>query len=181
MNERPDVGDIWLIVRDGLPDRFGITAEEYFEAGWQHWMGSPRGIEFQDITITCFERSAKMGYDRAMIFLAHLYRDYGMMDEYYRWILEAAMMGEDGSAFLELGELYFTGEYVHRDYKKAYQYFMTANEFGAHRCKYYLAYFADRGILESRDEETAIRYYLEGAKEYDERCWKRLKELGVEY
>ena len=181
MRDTPREVKIWKIVENDLPDDINITAREYDYAGWQFKTGMGVSEPDRSLAIKCYEKAAKMGYVGAMMSLATLYREDGNMDEYYRWILEAAFVGEDANAFLELGELYFNGEYVNQDYEKAYKYFEIASKNGADRSKYYIAYYADKGILSPRDEEKAILYYIGGAKEYDERCWARLDELHVKY
>ena len=181
MRDTPREVKIWHIIEKDLPDDINVTAREYDYAGWQFKTGMGVGEKNIQLAVKCYERAAQMGYTGAMMSLAELYRESGNMDEYYKWILEASFTGEDPSAFLKLGELYFDGEYVHQDYKKAFRYFELASENGADGAKYYIAYYADHGILEPRDEKRAILYYIGGAKEYDTRCWERLDELNVEY
>ena len=181
MKDIPREVKIWKIIENGLPDDINITAREYDYAGWQYKTGMGVSAPRIDLAIKCYEESVKNGYVGAMMSLATLYRENDDMDEYYRWILEAAFVGEDCNAFMQLGELYFEGEYVNQDYEKAYKYFEIASENGADRSKYYIAYYADMGILEPRDMKRAILYYIGGAKEYDERCWERLDELNIKY
>ena len=181
MRETPREVKIWKIIENDLPDDINVTAREYDYAGWQYRYGLGVGESDHKLALKCYERAAKMGYVGAMMSIASLYHDEGNMEEYYKWLLEAAFVGESPGAFLELGELYFNGEYVNQDYAKAYKYFEIASNNGADRSKYYIAYYADKGILGPRDEKKAILYYIGGAKEYDERCWERLDELHVEY
>ena len=181
MRDTPREVKIWKIIEDDQPDDIGVTAKEYDYAGWQYQSGMGVGIPNHALAIKCYERSANMGYYKAMMSLAEIYHKDGNMDEYYKWLLEAALVGEIPKAFYELGELYFKGEYVNQDYKKAYKYFEIASENGAEGAKYYIALYADKGLIEPRDEKKAIVYYIGGAKEYDTRCWERLDELHVEY
>ena len=64
---------------------------------------------------------------------------------------------------------------------KAYKYFDLACSGGAEGAKYYIAYYAENGIIAPKDKKKAIIYYIGGAKEYDDRCLKRLAELNIEY
>ena len=168
------------IIEGNLTDDIGITAAEYDRAGWLFMAGL--GVEKNSVLAKkAYEKAVMMGYEGALVSLATIFREEGNEEEYYKWLLEAAFEGEYPSAFLELGELYFKGEYVNQDYAKAYKYFELASDNGAFGSKYYIAYYADKGILGPRDEKKAILYYIAGVKEEDFRCCKRLDELNVEY
>ncbi len=181
MTDTPREVMIWQIIEHDLPDTIGITAREYANVGWQYKTGMNVGTRNRELAIKCFERAVKMGHDKAMMSLAELYHEDGDMEQYYRWLHEAAFLGEIPEAFYELGELYFEGEYVRKDLKKAYKYFELSSKNGADGSKYYIGYYAENGLLGEPDIDRAILYYIGGAKEYDERCWERLDALHVDY
>ena len=181
MKDTPREVKIWKIVEKDLPDDIGITAQEYDYVGWQYRFGM--GVLKADLKLACkcYERAAKMGNAKSMISLAEIYYESCDLEEYYKWILEASFGGENPDAFYRLGEMYFKGEYVRQDYEKAYKYFDLACSGGAEGAKYYIAYYAENGIIAPKDKKKAIIYYIGGAKEYDDRCLKRLAELNIEY
>ncbi len=180
MRETPRDVIIWQIVKDDLPDNIGITAEEYEYAGWEYQTGM--FVYGKDVSLAkkCYLKSAAMGNHKAMISLAEICYKEKDMDEYYRWLLEAALAGDVPKAYLKLGALYFDGEYVGIDYCKAHRYCTLAaegNEYGAY---YYLGLIEEEVMTEAECDK-AVKYYLMGAKHYDERCWERLKELNVNF
>ncbi len=181
MSEPPREVLIWQIVKDDLPDDIGITAEEYENAGWQFQTGMFVYGKDPGPAKKCYMRSAKMGSSKAMMVLAEICRREQDMDGYYRWILEAALTGEVPKAYLKLGEIYFEGTYVSTDYVKAQRYFELAAEGKEYGAYYYLGLFKEQGLAEEADQTEAVKYYLLGAKHYDERCWKRLKELNIDF
>ena len=181
MNDTPREVLIWQIVEKDLPDTIGITAKEYEYVGWQYQTGMNVGEMNQELAIKCYERAVKLGYDKAMLSLAKVYKKAGDTEKYYKWISEAAFAGELPEAFYALGELYFNGDFVSKDLSKAYKYFEIASANGAEGSKYYIGYYAETGLLGDTDIDKAILYYMGGAKEYDERCWERLDKLHVEY
>ena len=181
MRETPREVLIWQIVKDDLPDNIGITAEEYEYAGWQYQTGMFVFGKNLALAKKCYTRSAEMGNYKAMMPLAEICYGEQDMEGYYHWILEAALSGDVPKAYLKLGEMYFEGTYVSNDYRKAYRYFELAAEAKAEGAYYYLGLYLDHGLLERGDRDEAVRYYLLGAKQYDERCWSRLKELNIDF
>ena len=172
---------IWQIVEEKLPDSIGITAEEYGHAGWQYQYGMYVGDVNLRLARRCYEIAASLGNYKSLLSLAEICLQEMDMEGYYKWILEAAITGEVPKAYLKLGELYFTGEYVRQEYSKAFRYFQQASEGNVDEVYYYLGQYEERGILKEKDLEKAIQYYRLGAERYDERCFSRLKEFKVDF
>ena len=172
---------IHKIIEGALPDDIGISAREYNYAGWEYETGA--GVEQPDkkLAIKCYEKAIEMGLPEAMLSMARLYRKTNDMDNAYKWTLEAALSLKSGRAYLELGKLYFEGEYVEQDYRKAYKYLEMAYQMEEETSEYYMGYYAEFGLIEAPDRDKAVEYYLEGSKICDYRCWMRLDELNVDY
>ncbi len=170
---------IHRIIENDLPDDIGITAREYTYAGFEYETGMAVSMVSRDLAVKCYEKAARMGNSDAMVSLAKLYLKEDDPDEYYRWLLEAALHDENREAMFRLGELYFEGTYVSQDYEKALKYFKAAGEAGDERVNYYFGYYADNGILQNIDENRAIEYYIIGAKKFDRRCLERLSALNA--
>ncbi len=168
------------IIESDLPDDDEITALEYEYMGYLYQIGLG-GVSDKSLAMKCYKKAIQLGRFVAAVEVADLYYEEGNLEEYYRWLLEAVLEGDYGAAYLRLGKLYFTGEYVGLDLEKAYKYFNRAEERGTLGAKYYIAYYAEHGILGATDMKKAVVYYIGGAKEYDPDCMKRLDELGVEY
>ena len=81
-------------------------------------------------------------------------------EEAIRWYKKAAKNGHPfGNECI--GEMYYFGEYVTRDYKKAYKYY-TKDEGRKSFCTlYHLAEMYRQGLYVKKDVATAYRYYSE--------------------
>ena len=81
-------------------------------------------------------------------------------EEAIRWYEKAAEKGEYfGNECI--GEMYYSGEYVTQDYKKAYEYF-TKDEGRKSFCTlYHLAEMYRQGLYVKKDLATAYKYYSE--------------------
>lgn len=85
-----------------------------------------------------------------------------------------------------LGELFYLGEEVERDYNKAYEYFMKSKKKCSNVKPYYLGEMYREGILFEKDIDKAKEYYQiilddERAEEYGDvyyiRAVKRMEEI----
>ena len=181
MRETPREVRIWQIAKGDRPDYIGITAEEWEYAGWQFMTGMGVAYKDPEIARRCYENAVRKGNHKAILYLAELSIKEGDADGYYRWILEAAMTGDVPKAYQILGQMYYEGGYVNRDYAKAYRYFELAAECKAEGAYYFLGLYAERGILGEKNPEKAVQYYRQGARQFDECCWEALKALGIDY
>ena len=177
MNNNPRQVQIWDIVEKDLPDTIGITAIEYFFAGWEYESGFYIGTPDLSLAIKCYEKAVTMGDTKAMIALAKLYARNDDPENAYRWYLEAALTVDDAEAIAKIGEMYFEGEYVRADLERAYRYFRVAYEKGEPKAMYYLGLYAEQGILGAPDLDKARKLYLEGTAKYEKACMERLSAL----
>ncbi len=172
---------IWDIVENDKPDDIEITADEYYYVGWEYESGM--GVENADrnLAVKCYERSIAMGGKKALLALANLYEREGDLDQAYQLTLEAAIEGKNGDALVKMGQIYFDGEYLDRDPVKACHFFELAYEQKAYHSQYYLGRLAEEGVGDKTGMENAIKYYKEGSDDFDDYCWERLDDMGIEY
>ena len=89
------------------------------------------------------------------------------------------MTDENKDAVFHIGEMYYKGG--RSDLERAKRYFKIAYEKKHDRAAYYLGVLEENEAASERpDLQKAITYYRAGARYYDERCWKRLKNAGKE-
>ncbi len=114
------------------------------------------------------------------------YLNKGMLDKAYECFLEAAMAEDDADAMSELGDMYYSGDYVHQDYGKAGLYYAMAYDRGAKVTGAELimagSYWESKAEEEGRRPAEAIRYYeasIERGEAYGYECIGKLFfELG---
>lgn len=171
---------IWDIVEKDLPNTIGITANEYFNAGWEYESGLYVHEVNLDLAVKCYEKAVALGHVKAMNALAKLYERNDDPENAYRWYLEAALAEEDAEAITEIGEMYLEGDFLRSDTARAYQCFQVAYEKGEAKAMYYLGYFAEEGLLEAPDLKKAHKYYREGSAKYEKRCMEKIAKLESE-
>ena len=104
----------------------------------------------------------------------------GLQEEAYAYYLEAALSGEDdGKGIFELGIKYLCGEYVDRDYEKAFKYFKMAYEMNG---SLWSVYWVENEIDEIAKDKTGSRLckeYLDYLLEQGE--WDLYITIGQKY
>ncbi len=109
---------------------------------------------------------------------------YSELEDYemaYKWFTEGFYAGSIQAMF-NLGQMYFEGQYVDQNYKKALEYFSLAYENGFEYASYYLGAYAEYGYGDYEiDYEEAVEWYENGVWWKDTSCLVglgRCYELG---
>lgn len=86
---------------------------------------------------------------------------------------------KDTSARFNLAVMYFNGEGVERDYKKAFANFVKANKagFSDSSCKYYIAKCYEKGLGTKNDYNKARRFYDAAARDGNLKAKVKLADL----
>ncbi|MGI6205565.1 MAG: tetratricopeptide repeat protein [Anaerovoracaceae bacterium] len=97
-----------------------------------------------------------------------------------RWYMLAGFAGSSEGIY-NYGKSLFWGWNDEPDYKTAHQVFRIARERGCRKgACYFLAVYAEKGILDKPDYEKAIALYSEGALDGDYRCYRELGRIYAE-
>lgn len=175
---------VWEILEGKIPDEIGITAEEYYNAGWEYECGL-YGFQDIDLAIKAYELAASKGYTRAFADLGRLYkRKKQDLETAYKWYLEASLCDENGEALFEIALMYHEGDYLRQNQERALQLFRLSYEKGCEKSIYYLGLYYEQGIAVETDPEKALVFYQEGSDKYQPECRKavmRLKREGFEH
>ena len=167
------------VVSGEIPDEIGLEAEDYFFAGWQleYGISSFKNIE---LAIKAYEIAVSKGYLKAITALGDLYKKNGNLEEAYRWYLEGALLEEPiEHSLYGLALIYHDGDYVSRNYAKAYQYFKMSYLGGCQKALYFLGKYHEEGCGTIKNYKMAEKYYRLGAEVYEESCKSALiKFLG---
>ena len=147
-------------------------------AGWglvQGCFGHAPDIEH---SIAWFEKAVSYGSITAKLNLGNIYEGtisgkkdkdspYIDYEKAYRWYLEAAIAG-DKTGMYNVANMYYWGEFVDRDYAKAYEYFKKlARDYNFASAYFYLGLYAEKGLLGPVDGGKAIEYYLKAIEGRD--------------
>ena len=116
----------------------------------------------KDLTVTFFEKSAVMGYSKAITALGHLYQ-YGIFVEediqkavkYYE---RAVNLGEP-RAMVNIGKLYMNGIAVKKDRKKAFGFYKQAAEMKHPIGLLMMGNCIENGLGTEKDLNKSIAYY----------------------
>mgnify|MGYP004481001777 FL=1 len=125
------------------------------------------GVRVKNKSIEELKDLVKQGNTKAMYVLAYKY--------YYGWgvtkdtkiafnmFKELAEKYEDKSVSYYLGEIYYFGNIVERDYEKAFEYITKALEYNSkdNDAKYYLGLMLYDGNGTEKDEEKAVKIFEE--------------------
>ena len=139
-------------------------AEAYEELGNMYAYANDESFINPEKAIECFK---KAGLDSATCALGAYYLDNGEIEKGIEQY-EKAAANEDGTAMSLLGDLYYEGELVERDFDKAYAWYSKAftryfesTYFGLGRCYLY-------GAGVERNEKKAVRYLKKAARYVEE-------------
>lgn len=89
------------------------------------------------------------------------YEGCGLYEEAYVYYLEAALNEEDGDAIFNLGVMYLNGEYVDRNYEKAFGYFRKAYELTGKVPYYDRIYDQYDEIAADKEGRRCFREYMD--------------------
>ena len=179
-----------IIYYDGVgvePDY--IKAKEYFETGIEkendscaYWLGYmyeegigveksiPRAIEL-------YTKAQDLGNEDATEALCDLYIEQENYDEAIKLLKESSSESLKGYVYYKLGELYFYGKGVEKNYETSLEYFEKAHDNNYILSTFYLGYLYGSEFVE-QDLDKAIMYYKEGISN----GYKELyRDLGLLY
>ena len=177
MKDIPREVQIWKIIEEDLPDEIGVSSEDYFFAGWQYEYGINTVKSFE-YAVKAYEIALSKGYLKASRALGDIHKKNGNIPEAYKWYLEGCLNEEvDAFSAYELGMMYQSGEYVSRNYAKAFSFFEMAYQGGCSKAAYYLGKYYENGITIEADQEKALEIYMAGAGKYEEDCRDAVKRL----
>lgn len=111
-----------------------------------------------DEAIKCYEFAAKNGSSEASLALGELYIDKDKVKG-ITFLENAAEMGNP-KAFTKLAEYYIKT----KDYDKAFEYVLKANEMGEANSIMALGYMYEHGFHVKKDLDKALEYYSEASK-----------------
>jgi uncharacterized protein len=103
-------------------------------------------------------KSVENGCYDAYAWIGNWYEEDNNMDEAIKWHKAGAKHG-DSSSQLVLGEMYFEGKDVIKDYKEAAKWYLKAAEQGDADAQYNLALMYENGNGVLKDPNTAIEWY----------------------
>ena len=110
--------------------------------------------------LTIYEKGNKI---EAMKNLANLYgqiyeTDIDKFNKIIEWYSNAAKLG-DCYSMVDIGQMYFVGEYVEKNYEEAFKWFKKARELGSNRSNYYLGLCYAKGLGVLQNDLKAIEYF----------------------
>lgn len=168
---------VWEILEDKIPDEIGVTAEEYYNAGWEYEYGI-YGLQDIDIAIKAYELAASKGYVRAFADLGRIYKQRKQdLETAYKWYLEASLCDENGEALFEIALMYHKGDYLRQNQERALQLFRLSYEKGFEKSIYYMGLYYEHGIAVEADPEKALAFYQEGGEKYQPECREAVMRL----
>ena len=136
---------------------FSDYSEEYYQKGIKY-------IEAGDYdkAVEVLSKSAELGNREAFTALGSACAEACDYEMAYKWYTEGVYAGSIQATF-NLGQMYFEGEYVDQDYKKALEYFLLAYQNGFEYASYYLGAYAEYGYGDYEiDYEEAVEWYENG-------------------
>ena len=114
--------------------------------------------ENNDKGLELINKSVENGCYEAYEWISDWYSDNNNIDEAIKWHKAGAKHG-DSSSQLVLGEMYFEGKDVKKDYKEAAKWYLKAAEQGDADAQYNLALMYENGNGVLKDPNTAIEWY----------------------
>lgn len=120
--------------------------------------------------INALNKSVDYGNKEAFAVLGCVYAELEDYELAYKWFTEGFYAGSVQAMF-NLGYMYFEGEYVDQDYKKAMEYFALAYEYGFEYSCYYFGAYAEYGYGDYEiDYSEAVEWYERGIEWKDTSC-----------
>ena len=129
-----------------------------------------------------YTKAAEKGLTLAMYNLGGLYyelRDYKMAFKWHSKVIENRGLFEDNSKCY-LGQMYYKGEGVQQDYKKAYDFFNAAEYVGGY-AKGFLSEMYYNGFYVSKDYFKAFELAKEGAEYHNQPSGTAMRILSACY
>jgi TPR repeat protein len=137
----------------------GESVEQSYEKSWDY-----------------FHDAAELGNTKALLFMGWMHshglgatKDYKIANEYYKKAEENKVAL--GSAYYDMGKIYFYGQGIEKDPQMALGYFSKASNLGNADAQYSLGYMYANGISVNQNYQEAFQWFYKAAQQKNTKAY----------